>query len=473
MESIPVIKFDLGTLILDGFDKTFVEELNLPSIMFDVRTLQWRSPAYDYREIVYRCFSLKIPLRDEARQYKKLDLSLKQVIHPRKHQQEALKAWQESGSKGVVCLPTGAGKTILAVLAIAETKRPTLVVVPTIDLLNQWKDVLERYFDQRIGVYGGGQKELQVLTVATYDSAFLMIETLGDRFGLLVFDECHHLPSPQYQLIAKGSIAPFRLGLSATVERSDGKEELIYQLVGEMVYEGTITEMVSKVLSPYDVISIEVPLTDEERLQYQRSRDIYVGFVKQQRIQMGGPTGWQDFIRCSVTVPGGRQAMLAYREQKRLAQASSGKLQELWRILQEHCKERIIVFTNDNSLAYQIGHEFFLPVLTHQTKAKERKKMLDTFRSGDLDILVTSKVLNEGVDVPEASVGIVVSGSGTVREHVQRLGRILRHREGKRAVLYELIAKDTNEYYVNKRRRMHHAYQGPSKIYDTGITNPS
>ncbi|MFW7378033.1 MAG: DEAD/DEAH box helicase [Oligoflexus sp.] len=464
MESTPIIKFDLGTLILESFDHSVIEGMNLADVKFDQRTLQWRCPAQDYREIVYRCYTEKLSLRDEARRYNKLNLALKEPIKPRKHQQQALAAWQKAGSRGVVCLPTGAGKTILAVLSIAETKRPTLVVVPTIDLLNQWVEVLGRFFQQKIGAYGGGQKDLQDLTVATYDSAFMMIETLGNRFGLIIFDECHHLPSPQYQLIAKGAIAPFRLGLSATIERSDGKEELIYQLLGDLVFEGTITEMVSNVLAPYDVISIEVPLTDEERMQYEVSRDIYVRFVKQQRIQLSQPGGWQEFIRRSATVNGGREAMLAYREQKRLAQASSGKLEELWCILKAHPNERTIIFTNDNALAYQIGQEFFLPVLTHQTKAKERKKMLDSFRNGDLDILVTSKVLNEGVDVPEASIGVVVSGSGTVREHVQRLGRILRHKEGKRAVLYELIAKDTNEYYVNKRRRMHHAYQGPSKI---------
>lgn len=102
---------------------------------------------------------------------------------------------------------------------------------------------------------------------------------------------------------------------------------------------------------------------------------------------------------------------------------------------------------------------FFLPVLTHQTKPEERNAFLNGFRDGTYSILVTSKVLNEGIDVPEANVAIIVSGSGSVREHVQRLGRILRKREGKQAVLYELISKQTGEYFVNKRRRQHNAYE--------------
>ena len=118
----------------------------------------------------------------------------------------------------------------------------------------------------------------------------------------------------------------------------------------------------------------------------------------------------------------------------------------------------MIIFTDNNQLAYRIGEVFTLAVLTHKTKPKERKLLLDSFRSRELRILVTSKVLNEGVDVPEASVAVVVSGSGAVREHVQRLGRVLRQSPGKRATLYELIAADTSEKYVHQRRRKHDAY---------------
>ena len=110
-------------------------------------------------------------------------------------------------------------------------------------------------------------------------------------------------------------------------------------------------------------------------------------------------------------------------------------------------------------MAYRLGRKFLLPVLTHHTKLKEREVFLNSFRSGDYSILITSKVLNEGVDVPEANVAIVVSGSGSVREHVQRLGRILRSRPGKQATLYELISKGTGEYFVHQRRRKHGAYQ--------------
>ncbi len=461
-----VLKFEMGTLVLEP-PQSKLGEL-LPGFHFDARTKSWRAPAYYYREIILEALREKLPLLDQARDYQAMPVDLKLAVVPREHQDQALTAWNKQNSRGVVCLPTGAGKTILAVMAIAKTKRPTLIVVPTIDLLLQWQSVLQRYFEAPIGLLGGGWKSLESLSVATYDTATLMVEMIGNRFGLLIFDECHHLPATQYQMIAKAAIAPFRLGLSATVERADGKEDLLYQIVGNLCFEGQIREMVANVLSPYDVVNIEVPLTEDEKARYQSARAIYTKFVRSAGVDFSAPDGWKNFIRKAAVMPGGKAAMQAYREQKSLAQSGEGKIIELWRILQAHPGERIIVFTNDNATAYHIGRQYVLPVLTHLTKPKERKKMLEAFRSGSIDVLVTSKVLNEGVDVPEASIGIVISGSGAVREHVQRLGRILRHQEGKRAVLYEVVSKDTNEIHINNRRRNHHAYQRPSQVHSSG-----
>ena len=137
----------------------------------------------------------------------------------------------------------------------------------------------------------------------------MYIEKIGDKFGFIIFDECHHLPAEQYQYIARSSIAPFRLGLSATVERPDGKEEIIYELLGDKVYEGQISDMVSNVLAPYDVICVQVPLSEEDQLRYKEARAVYTGFIKKNRIMMSGPGGWQEFIRKSASLPGGRDAM--------------------------------------------------------------------------------------------------------------------------------------------------------------------
>ena len=455
------LRFEMGTILLEGAE-SFVSQMTF--LKWDERTKQWRAPALRYRDVVLFFHQNCLPLIDRARNYLKMDISLARTITPRDHQKKALDAWLEDDKAGVVSLPTGAGKTILAVLAIEQTKRPTLIIVPTIDLLLQWQNVLHDHFAQPIGGLGGGMHDIQQITVATYDSAAIFVESIGNKFGLMVFDECHHLPAPQYQKIALASIAPFRLGLSATVQRSDGKEELIYQLVGDLVYEGYIHQMAKDVLAPYDVISIQVPLTDEEFREYSEARHTYVSFLRKNGVNMSAPTGWQEFVYKSARSPEGQKAMSAYQKQKKLAQGAEGKLSEIWNLLKHHSQDRVIIFTNDNDLAYRIGCEFVLAVLTHKTKAKERKSFLEAFRQGEINVMVTSKVLNEGVDVPEASVGIVVSGSGTVREHVQRLGRILRHKPNKKAVLYEIVSKDTGEYFVNQRRRQHYAYQGSAKV---------
>lgn len=458
-ESSPALRFDRGTLIVEGFSDAVMSRLE-PWVKYDQRTKNWRAEARCYRDVATLLREMKVVFADHARAYSLLSLELQAPLVPRTHQSAAISAWKSAGYRGVVSLPTGAGKTVLAVMCMSALGRPTLICVPTIDLMHQWRGVLQKFFAVEVGMLGGGSQEVKDVTVATYDSAAIHAERLGPKFGLVIFDECHHLPAPGYSLIAVSSIAPFRLGLSATVERSDGGEQLLYDLVGDLVFEGRFGELEEKTLAPYRVVQIEVDMTATELAQYQAARNVYKNFLRQARINFSDGNGWAQFVTLSARSAQGRAAMQAFREQKRLAHAASNKLGELWRILQMHKGQRVIVFTDENSLAYNIGRQFFVPVLTHHTKAVERTRILEAFKSGEITVIATSKVLNEGVDVPEASVGVVLSGSGTVREHVQRLGRILRHKDGKNAVLYEIISRGTSEKYVNQRRRQHYAYQG-------------
>ncbi len=463
---IPLIQYQQGTLVVSNHSD---EQLGLIKsiVAHDPRSLEWRCEGRKYRELVWAFHEASITVDDQARQYQKTPLKLKEKITPRAHQTDALKAWVSHGKSGVVALPTGAGKTILAMLCMADAGRPTLIMVPTIDLMHQWHGVVTKYFDAPVGMLGGGNHQIENITIATYDSAAMHAERLGPKFGLLIFDECHHLPGPIYSMIALCSIAPFRLGLSATVERVDGKENLIYDLIGPKVFEGVIQELEEKTLAPYDSIQIEVDMTEAEWTAWTAARGIYKDFLKRYRINFSTGRGWQDFLLAVARQKDGPAAMDAYRAQKKLAQSSSAKIEAIWDIVRTHLGERVIVFTDDNDTAYKIGREFFVPVLTHHTKTKERSLILDEFRAGRIKIIATSKVLNEGVDVPEASVGIVVSGSGTVREHVQRLGRILRHQPGKRATMYEIISRGTGEQSTSERRRQHYAYQGSPTVYSS------
>jgi len=456
------IGFDKSTLLINNLPDHILPLLN--KVKWDSRTGEYRAPAYYYRDIVLTLRHHKIAYKDLARLFQPCEFPIKHKISPRVYQEEALMAWQKEGSKGVVVLPTGAGKTILAVLCIEKTSRPTLIHVPTIDLMHQWHDVLKKHFEIPIGLLGGGANEIQPITVATYDSALLHVNHKGNHFGFQIFDECHHLPGAQFKYTAIGSIAPFRLGLTATPERNDGKQNLLYDLCGPLCFQSHIHELKGSTLSTYDVITIEVEMQAEEREMYESARQCYIDFLQEEQIFFNQPYGWNNFLYKTTQSQKGREAFKAYLLQKQLSQASKSKEEKIWEIVQQHTKDRILIFTQDNEMAYRIGRRFFWPVLTHNTKIKERTNFLDRFRNGTYSILVTSKVLNEGVDVPEANVGIIVSGSGSIREHVQRLGRLLRARKDKHAVLYELVSKNTGEYFVNKRRRKHSAYKESSKI---------
>ncbi len=449
------LTFDRGTVLIDGEGS---EDLDLPGAVADSRVGALRVPGRLYREIVTALTDAGVEFEDAARDYGVLDLRCRLERTPYPYQTAAIDAWTEAGQRGVVVLPTGAGKTFVAQMAIEASRRPTLIVAPTIDLMQQWYGVLASSFEHEVGLVGGGYHEPCLLTVTTYDSAYIHIERLGNRFGLIVFDECHHLPGPSYQIAAESAIAPFRLGLTATPEREDGQETVLDDLVGGIVYRQDIRELSGEYLSSYETIRLQVNLSEDERQRYAEAREIYRAFVRGHRIPLGTPDGWSRFLMLTSKSETGRRAFLAYREQKAIAQAPEGKIRALEELMRRHRDDRVLVFTNDNDTAYRISRQFLIPTITHQTKVKERHEILQRFNSGDYPYLVTSKVLNEGVDVPAANIAVVLSGSGTVREHVQRLGRILRRAEGKHAILYEVVAADTTEEFVSSRRRQHSAY---------------
>jgi superfamily II DNA or RNA helicase len=459
MDASPLIlSFDGGTVVVTGADPN--QLATLPHVRPDPRTGCHRVEAVHYRSLVEHLRRRGIVYEDAARAWKQATpWPLRTSRDPFPHQTEGLEAWWKAGGRGVVVLPTGTGKTFLAVLAIQKAARPTLVVTPTLDLLNQWYGELLVAFRAPVGLVGGGAYDFQDLTVTTYDSAHLYVERWGGRFGLLVFDECHHLPGPTYLHAALGSIAPYRLGLTATPERTDGQEGLLTSLIGPIVYRREIKELAGDFLADYRAERLYVELSAEEMQQYQQARDQYRQFVADRGISMGGANGWQRFIQETCRSREGRAAFQAYREQRRLALAAPAKLAVLEKLLDRHRRDRVLIFTHDNATVYQIARRFLAPAITHQTKARERRRILEAFAAGEYTIVAASRVLNEGVDVPAANIGIVLSGTGTVREHVQRLGRLLRKLGDKQAHLYEVVTRGTAEEYTSERRRQHHAYQ--------------
>jgi superfamily II DNA or RNA helicase len=447
------LRFAAGTLELRGVESA------PEGFVWDARTACHRAPAMSYARIVRSFVRDKVAYVDHARAYPEIPGVPRIHREARPYQSEAIQAWLREKGRGVVVLPTGAGKTHVAVLAMAEKKRATLVLAPTLDLVRQWHSLLAATFGEEVGVVGGGEHDVRPITVSTYDSAYLHMEHLGARFGLVVFDECHHLPSPAYALAARQSLAPFRLGLTATPERTDGRDAMLDELVGPCVYRRDIVELAGDYLADYETESVGVELYPDEREEYERERKIYRDFIGMNHIRMNSPRGFAEFVMLSARSPEGRRAMAGYRRQRELAFSARGKLEYTEHLLHEHRRDKILLFTQDNATAYTLGRTFLVPVITHQTKVKERTELLSGLREGRYGVIATSRVLNEGVDVPEANVAIVLSGSGSVREHVQRLGRVLRKGKDKRAVLYELVTQETGETFTSERRREHSAYR--------------
>jgi superfamily II DNA or RNA helicase len=253
--------------------------------------------------------------------------------------------------------------------------------------------------------------------------------------------------------IADYSIAPYRLGLTATPERGDNKHQDLDTLIGPIVYRKAPEDLAGGALSEHRIKQIRVSLSDAERADYDKLIAQRNEFLNKNKISLGTLDGWQRFVQASGRSKEGRAAMLAHRNARQIAFGTEAKLLTLAGLLEQHHQDRVLVFTDDNTMVYRISQAFLIPAITHQSKVKERHEILKNFREGEYPRVVTSRVLNEGVDVPEANVAIILSGTGTTREYVQRLGRILRRGEGKLALLYEVIAENTAEENVSKRRR--------------------
>lgn len=450
------VRFEQGTLLVtcEGYPE-LAQTFNW--LRWDSRSSVYRCHAYRYYDLISHLYRGRIEYTDSAPNYNRLALSLNSQHTPFDFQAEALNAWM-GAKRGIAVLPTGTGKSYLSALIIEKIQRSTLIIAPTIDLILQWQKNLEQWFQCPIGLLGGGSSEVENLTVSTYDSARNYAESIGNQFCMIIFDECHHLPAPAYTFMAQSYIAPYRLGLTATPSIEPERQSLLNDLIGPVSYRKEIQHLSGDFLAPYEVRTIEVELTEEERQQYDHHRSVYQAYRAKVPNLFGRKNSWEKFVMYSYRSAAGREALKSFAQQKQISLSAENKMAELSRILIRHNDARILIFTNDNKTAYFISTLFLLPLITHETKTKERKAILEKFRSGEWPFLVNSRVLNEGVDVPEANIAVIVSGTATVREHVQRLGRILRKQQGKTAILYEIITADTGEVYASRRRREHSAY---------------
>ncbi len=442
-------------LITRLFGKNLPGEI-LERMSQDKRHLFLRIQPYYFSQIKEALHKQQISCTVAFEERPELPWQTTLALEPRPYQQTALEKWQAASNAGVVVLPTGAGKTFVAALAIHDLSVWTLAVVPTIDLLQQWRAALAAALSldaAEIGVFGGGEKTIKPITIMTYDSAALYPRELS-HFALLIFDECHHLPAPTYRLIAESAFTPLRLGLSATPERSDMAHADLVELIGPEVYRRSPAELVKgRYLAQYQEEKVDVALSPEDEERYAEQRRIYRSFLQRRRIIIRTPEDFQQkLIFLSARDPEARAAMLAWRSARNISMNAPGKYAQIELLLKRHAQDQVILFSEYNYVVDEISRRFCLPSITYKTPAEERRTILERFKTGVYTKLVSGRVLNEGVDVPDCRVAIIVSGNSTKREYIQRLGRVLRPKEGQ-AMLYELITTNTTEEDVAKRRK--------------------
>jgi DNA excision repair protein ERCC-3 len=345
----------------------------------------------------------------------------------RDYQRHAVEGFWAGGS-GVVVLPCGAGKTLVGAAAMAQAKATTLILVTNTVAGRQWKRELvarTSLTEDEIGEYSGERKEIRPVTIATYQvmtarrkGEYRHLELFGARdWGLIVYDEVHLLPAPIFRLTADLQ-SRRRLGLTATLVREDGREGDVFSLIGPKRYDAPWKEIEAQGwIAPAECVEVRVTLTDAERMAY---------------------------------------ATAEPEERYKVAATARTKLPVVSKLIERHPDEPVLVIGAYLDQLDDLAAELEAPVIQGSTTNKERERLFALFRTGELKILVVSKVANFSIDLPEAAVAIQVSGTfGSRQEEAQRLGRVLRPKSDRRqAHFYTVVARDTldSDYAAHRQR---------------------
>jgi DNA excision repair protein ERCC-3 len=351
----------------------------------------------------------------------------------RDYQRDAAESFWHGGS-GVVVLPCGAGKTLVGAAAMAHAQATTLILVTNTVSARQWKDELIRRTSltaEEIGEYSGSVKEIRPVTIATYQvmttrraGVYRHLELLDARdWGLIVYDEVHLLPAPIFRMTANLQ-ARRRIGLTATLVREDGREGDVFSLIGPKRYDAPWKDIEAQGwIAPADCVEVRVTLPTDERLVY------------------------------AVAEP---------EERYRIASCTSQKLSVVRDLVASHAGQPTLVIGQYLDQLDELARELDAPVIKGETPVKERQRLFEAFRNGEVGLLVVSKVANFSIDLPSAEVAIQVSGSfGSRQEEAQRLGRLLRPKtEGRTAHFYAIVSRDTVDADFAQNRQRFLAEQG-------------
>ena len=454
------LRFDRGSLKLDAPRRAKVP----PYLTWDPRVQAWRTEAINHPRLREDAATYRFQLRDEAERF--FDCPPLHVNLPplRPDQEAAVVAWERAGRRGVIVKPTGTGKTEIALAIVARHRVSTLIVAPLRDLMYQWQRRIKQGLGFDAGILGDARREIWPITVTTYDSAWIHMKEIGNRYRLIVYDEAHHLPGLTLHESALDCLAPMRLGLTATPERADGRDRLLTELIGSVVYEERIPQARGRTLADYAIIRVPIYLSEAEQFEFDRlSWKIRAYVARRRRVERD--FDWkEDLAKLSRTDPEAREILRCYRRKLALIYRSAEKLRVVEDILRLHPAEQCVIFTASNRMALDVSARFLIPALTAHSDKRERNLVLDAFARGTIRALVACEVLNEGWDAPAVKVGVVLGGEKGSREAVQRLGRLVRRSGDRVARLYEVVVAETPEVKRARQRTRTDAYQSATRL---------
>lgn len=455
----PRLIFSAGTLLLHGIAPDRAGLTVAPEIWtWDARVRAWRCDALHYASLGEHLHGPENQVVDSVPAWTSVAWPSVQLHALRPEQQAAVDAWRPS-QRGVLVMPTGTGKTEVALTIMRDAAVSTLVVAPIRDLMYQWHRRILGGLGYDAGILGDNVHRVRPVCVTTYDSACIHMERLGAQFKLIIFDECHHLPGQVRRDAARMSAAPWRLGLTATPERSDGREIDLDWLIGPQAYTLSLAEVRGSTLADYDVVRIPVHLSEAEQGRYEELSQQVRSYIVERRKVVADYT-WEDLCGEAGHDPQARATLKAFRLKRSIENRAEEKLRVLEDLFRLHVGSPMIVFTGSNAMARDVSRRFLIPCLLNHCGKRERLDILTGLQDGSYPAIVANQVLDEGVDLPEVKVAAVIGGLSSTKQAKQRLGRILRRAGNARATLYEVVCTDTQEEDRSRQRRGSDAYKG-------------
>ncbi len=456
------IRFRLAfDLILEASDRIEDSQLLKYLKLNPKKENEYRASPHNYQRILQilktKGYIIHSSILEDSGLSKNYLKRIKVKLELRDYQNKALEEFFENKGTGIVVLPTAAGKTIIGLKAIERLQQKTVIVVPTKNLLYQWIDHLTKYTSltrDSIGQLGDQVREIKDITVTTYDSARLNINELRKHFNFAIFDEAHHAGAKETLKVLEGLPSAYRLGLTATPDRSDKAEEILFDLIGKPIKVARVSDLAENgYIAQYQQETIKVPLDQEERELYNKYMGIYRGYLRSRNIQIRTPEDYERHLIFRVNQDfEAKEALDSHRKARTIVFSSKAKLRYVEDLLIKHKDDQVIIFSEFNEMVYDISRRHLIPAITHETKSSERQEILNRFNLGEYSKIVTGRVLDEGWDCGNVNVGIMVSGTGQSRQFIQRLGRILRPKKGK-AILYELVTPESLETETVRRRK--------------------